>query len=75
MNKEEALAKSKIMYSLVPHPMTAAANQFSREKLQKPTLLDSKVVSTTSNLASINNPLLLRRNQKHGQHPLLNTKL
>lgn len=50
MHKDEGLGKSKIMYSLVPHPMTAAANQFSREKLQKPNLLESKVLSTTSNL-------------------------
>jgi hypothetical protein len=51
MQKDEGLGKSKIMYSLVPHPMTAAANQFSREKLQKPALVDSKVVlSATSNL-------------------------
>jgi hypothetical protein len=48
------------MYSLVPHPMTAAANQFSREKLQKPVLVDSKaaLLSTTSNFAQINNTLL-----------------
>jgi hypothetical protein len=58
LQKDEALGKSKITYSLVPHPMTAAANQFSREKLQKPALLDSKVLSTTSNLGQIHNTLL-----------------
>jgi hypothetical protein len=50
MQKDEGLGKPKIMYSLVPHPMTAAANQFSREKLQKPVLVDSKALQTTSNL-------------------------
>ena len=61
-------AKSKIMYSLVPHPMTAAAHQFSREKMK-----EGKGLATAG--TNIRNTLLRTQKSNLEPHPLLNTKL